>query len=97
MWGSPHLAPEAMMIGRGPDQGYRRCDAEIKATWAACADHAAAARAREAPLRREALQQLRAQLRLQLILQALRFHLPERCFRIFPQRKPDSILLRNVF
>ena len=37
------------MIGRGPDQGYRRCDAEIKATWAACADHAAAARAREAP------------------------------------------------
>ena len=44
MWGSPHLAPEAMMIGRGPDQGYRRCDAEIKATWAACADHAAAAR-----------------------------------------------------
>ena len=31
------------MIGRGPDQGYRRCDAEIKATGAACADHAAAA------------------------------------------------------
>ena len=47
MWGS--LAPEAMMIGRGPDQGYRRCDAEIKATWAACADHAAAARASTVP------------------------------------------------
>ena len=47
MWGS--TSRRKLYIGRGPDQGYRRCDAEIKATWAACADHAAAARAREAP------------------------------------------------
>jgi len=52
-----------MILGRGPDLGYRRCDAEIKATWASCADHAAAARASEAPRSQDAAEALVARRR----------------------------------